>query len=176
MQLQCVSSHRAGALRSDSSQLGQWKRSQYSPRHTVAFGSSSAACLRSRCRSRCRSVRNSLPHSEHRHCVHCYSATAVRTQHMAVRMQYVCWTLSVGPCQQPTVQQPCLRAGEALLALLVRQQAVVVGMKRTRRRYGHATVEQQLMRSLTRLASCGAIAQQRHVGSACPHGVSFRSV
>ena len=55
-----------------------------------------------------------------------------------------------------------LRATERLLAPLVREEAVVVGVQRARGRDGHASAEQQLARRLTRLAGGCAVAGAAH--------------
>lgn len=53
-------------------------------------------------------------------------------------------------------------AAERLLAPLVREEAVVVGVQRACGRDGHASAEQQLARRLARLACGGAVAGATH--------------
>lgn len=67
-----------------------------------------------------------------------------------------------------------LRATERLLAPLVREEAVVVGVQRARGRDGHASAEQQLARRLTRLAGGCAVAGAAHA-TCVPRGGTTRA-
>lgn len=68
-----------------------------------------------------------------------------------------------------------LRATERLLAPLVREEAVVVGVQRARGRDGHASAEQQLARRLTRLAGGCAVAGAAHA-TCVPRGGTRRAL